>query len=190
MALIPTSFNLTPRYFPYSGLSDPARDLSHVPSGEVRFFATSESIPAPGVGNNNQLIVICQCPLNSAYVLIDLSLRISAVSGDVEFDDQMTALLADTGEAATRTYAIPIPFDSAGQAANQALEMKIYTAPVIPQVVVVPGSPSAAANLTIGAYNTTVDGDAHVMTFFARFLRYGIEQAHHYAVSTPQPVRP
>lgn len=192
MATITTSLTPSPRFFPYQGISDPNRDQSVVPRGELVFSGQREAITDGGVGNDQLLAINCQLPQNFSYVLTDVGLTIEMVDvGDTCLWDetvQLTALDAQT--VANRFLTTPYPGISTGNflELEGAAGRQVYAFNSLPRFVILPPAGDNASVL-ISAGNPTLNDNSSTATFLVRVLMYDISQAYHYEVNTPIPVR-
>lgn len=190
MTIIVTTQAPLQRYFPFTGASDLERARTEIPMREVRCISPRvNTIPTTGVGDNQQLDVDIILDRNYAYVLSDLFLRISADTGDT--NNWGAVVNASWRDAFTGAMVfIPMEMVSEGIAIVRDKQHRVYSITRNPQIVMIPNRADANPYLEIGAYNSTSNDVEYTTGFFARFMQYGIEQAHHYAVSTPTPVRP
>ena len=174
----------TQRYFPYEGIPiDPAIP---VPLGEVQCVNSNFTIPAPGAGNNQALDINCPLDKGWAYVLLECFASI-AVGGTNTWEVGLNTIWRD-GET-TNTMWIAVPMISEGIIEESGAEVITYYPPVIPDTVMRPNTPDDGAFFKAKAYNATINGGAATGRFYARFLRFGIQQAQHYGINFPIPVR-
>lgn len=194
MATTQTLVAPEPLVFPWQGLDDPLREISVVPRSEVRFQVTDGVITAGGAGNDQELIVQMTLPLNFAYAISEIFVRILPNTADAtnNFSDVAELVVTDSGPAATRAIGTFLP-------SNQALSsepiqniggIRCYCWSCLPKVIF---KPQASAGVPIFSQlritNDTDNDGTYNFDLFARFYTYDVDQSLHYASNTPTLVR-
>jgi len=128
---------------------------------------------------------------NYAYSLLDVYLQIQPGAGATNnFGNQANGQWADAVVGADRKLVTNFELHNEGVALSSAVELRQYTAVRTPQIVLLPALAAEQCQLNVAIYNATANDGAYSVDFIARFLQFGVEQAHHYRVNTPQLVRP
>lgn len=189
MATVTTTLVPPPIPFAYAGFPDVyLPDTSHA-AGDIRFQAFDQAIDLSGVGDNQALVVNMDLPSDYSYVLVDLTFGISSGTAATtnNWPLQMDCHLQDS--VTGHVFESWIALDSAGICLSASdRENLIYSAPRLPTPVVV-AVPGSMVRLQIQSFNETANDQAYLAHVFARFMRYTVVQATHYAVNTPIPVR-
>lgn len=186
MATDTTTVNPTQTRFSYAGIPAIPADLSPVPRGEIRCYATG-GIAAPGAGDNQQFVINIDLPVNSAYAVADYAVRL--LSGDANFNFPASLLGAFTNDVAAATVNVPIDMRSSAEFSTVGLAGRIYTPVRVPTIVMLPATAQSQVQLHSSAYNTTADDVPYSYVIFARLLEFAIEQSHRWEVNTPQLIR-
>lgn len=190
MADITTTFSITPQLLGFSGLDEAMRNNSQVPRQEVIYNVLDGDIPLTGVGDNQIISITTALPSGYAYVLAEVSMMLSAASGTTNgFADTFAGFVVDgvSGRNFQRFFEMTAPgLIIAGP--QTALPARCYSPRNLPQVVILP--PEGEVSLMALLIKNATAGDvAYKLNFFARFLMYDVNQAHHWAVNTPTLVR-
>lgn len=187
MAVITTAFTPTPSRFDFQGIPEPAEEKTSLPRAEVVFEASSQSIPAPGAGNNQRFTISCDLPSGYAYVFMDAGVLVSGASaGGNNFVDVLGSQFGRSSTSA-QFYA---QFKSEGITyGSSGLQQQLFRPLQRYSGVVMPMSPEAEPNMTVWGHNTTADDIAYVCNFKLRFLQFDIAQSYRVAVNAPIPVR-
>lgn len=189
MAIVQTTVNIDPVIFGFSGLGGMIQPQTEVPRGEVVYSTTNEAVTV-GTGDGQFLEIICNLPRNFAYVLMEIHLGITGVGVD-DWDEVALAALVDTKTPNGRSFNLQMQGTSNGlghrlPGSNFSFR-RLYTFEDYAKVLV----QGSAARLNVDLANDGL-GDLDQVAafeFYARFLMYDIDQAHHYQVNTPTPVR-
>jgi len=187
MATVTTTLTPDPRLFLYEGMPDAARQSSVAPVGEVEFIVHDESIASVGAGDNQAIDITCECPVNYAYALLDLSASISGVpTGNTNnWSTALTAFVSDSGFA-DRTFEWYLCMDNHGVSTNATnKQFRAYCPQRLPSIVVAGIQPQ----LQIQSFNTTAADSGYNLNLYARFLQFNVNQQHHFEVNTPIPTR-
>lgn len=191
MATVTTTITPDQEYFPFEGMPDSQRERSAIPMREVRLFKNGDTIPLTGAGDNQSVYFTSSLDRGYAYALVDIFISINcAVGATNNWDDVAIGYFADATTGSNRTKQIQFPLKTPGVASQEDAQFQCYYPPKIPQLIMIPAIPSELPILTVGTYNATANDVVATTQFFARFLQYSISQAHHFALSTPLPVRP
>lgn len=186
-----TATTLTPegKNFPLIGLTRYDYPSNYIPRSELLFTIQAGAVTVAGAGEDQRLIVNCNLPRGWAYVLLEASMRVGGV--DVaDWDDCATCeLYDDNGSGLNKKFIAHMQFCTDGIShTSTTLPQKTYAlAHAIGKVFKCDGSSFGRFQTII--MNTTVDGTVMAVDLYARFARFDLEQAHHYAVSTTVPVR-
>lgn len=171
----------------FTGLDTlPGQDRSRMPRGRIDFANSSSTITAGGA-EGQIWIVSCTLPENYAYVIQEVHSSIAGPIADIANWDT-TAL-----GGFTDTDNILISFDGVNVAGvtgvTVLLDNRQYTFDMPPKSIILADTGPTGTVLTVTHSNRTI-GDAEVAGgFFASFMMYDIEQAHHVLVNTPQLIR-
>lgn len=188
MALTTTTVNPTLEPFPYAGMPERQRGQTPIPSREMRCYTRDKSITAGGAGNEQRLVVQLDLPPNYAYVLVDLSCMLG-LAGSINWDAVIQGYLQDG--LTTVKSRIPMELFSHGITEYTAAgsERRVWIPEDIPRATLIPSVAGEQVRLHLETINSTQNDGAASFTFYARFLEFTIEQAHHWQVNTPEPVR-
>lgn len=174
--------------FPYAGITDLARDISDVPRREVRFAVIDGAIAAGGAGNTQTLRVNCLPEPNFAYVIIEAFANIDIV-GTNNFQAEAVYSITDDRADIARTYFWFNQMSGTAAVSAGGVKSKIYRAAQVPQLTVTPAAEGDGMQLQFTFTNFVENDNAYTYDFFCRLLQYDIEQANHFAVNSPSPVR-
>lgn len=189
MATVTTTITPTQAPFALAGLPDPERDHSMVPRREMRLYTLAAPIALTGVGDNQQVNIIANLPRNFAWRLIDLSFRIFPGAGDTNgFPASCLGLIGITNDALSAQLYYPFEMSRTAVAMASNIEYFAYRPLQLPREVWLPPEPNGVVQVGIYMYNTTANDVGYTLDFYGRALEYGVEQAHHWEVNTPQPV--
>lgn len=187
-----TTTNITPVAvpFPYSGMPDIMGQLTGVPRGEVSFFVDNVEVPLTTGGNDQRYNINCILPQGYAYVLRELFMLIHGTNSG-NWSDVAIANLQDAETNSLRDNLMPFEMFTNGllETGSATFARKAYTACQVPKQVLYPAAPQEGIKLEIINANTTVDQAVCNVQFNARFLQFDVEQANHFAVNFPAPVR-
>lgn len=176
---------------PYQGLTDPQRDLSAIPRGEIIFNGIGAAI-TDGDATGQVLRVRCVLPSSFAYALADVSLEISDNGTGANSFDDVARLSLDSQDPT----GLPIAFyqmKSEGlvnQAGTALYQNKVYT--------ICPGKPTfmlfndqgEAPEVQIQVTNRTGLETGLTAAFFVRMYQYDIAQVFNWEPNVAQLVRP
>lgn len=189
MTTISTNFTPTASYFPFAGKGALTRDRSDVPRAEVRFLENGAAVTLSGAGDDQRISVICDLPINFAYVISELHLKLSSVVNGVTvtWQDVASASFRDGGSPQQR-----IPFEGSSTGVSGPTQdqkaNRIYQFNNLP-LVIWKMAPGAMGNLQLTCHNINEEEPAVTMDFYARFLQFDLEQAIHYAPNVPTLTR-
>lgn len=182
-----TTTVLEAKPFMFTGLEGlPEQDRSRLPRGRID-FAESSVVIAEGALEIQLWIVSCTLPEGYAYAIQEVHSGVAGTLADVANWD--TAALGGF----TDTDNILISFDGVNVAGVTSISLtntqRMYTFDIPPKSIIVGSTGAAGTVLTVTHSNPTIGDAAIAGTFFASFMMYDIEQAHHVLVNTPQLVR-
>ncbi len=194
MAVITTAITPTQRLFPFSGYEDNQGNRSNFPRGEIWLTALGESITLSGVGDTQIVSLSSALPVNFAWCLVDMDMKISATVGDTYgFDLDFECRVSDSTSTPLRTFFSNIGLHSEGvNAAGSAgtVEEAVYHAPAgLFKGVILPATPAQQVELFLRGFNSTTNQGAYLLDFTARFLQFDIVQAHDLHVNNAIPTR-
>lgn len=189
MATVTTTLTPTQDYFPLTGPGDIDRSQSAIPRVEVRCQVSSGIVPATGAGDNQQLNIPINLSADYAYVLLEAHMRINRGSGNCNWDNVLTGYWSDQAAGGTITVFVPVEMVSQGQSMYAGVAFKGWVLSRVPQLVMMPASPSSTPQFFVSPYNSTANDSEYTVNFFARFTQYSITQAQYFAVNTPSAVR-
>lgn len=192
MAIVTTAFSPDGEPFAYSGLTDIARSSGVGASGELSFQEIKGTVLLSGAGDNQRVNVTCDCPPNFAYALQSCYMAIEAQTAatDIGFPDMCEVKIQNANAETDATQLIPFELISSGQAGTRATNTfrKSYGPRNLASVIVIP-LVGDNVSMTADFVNQTANDQAYEIYFYARFLRFTIDQANHYRVNSPIPVR-
>jgi len=198
MAAEQTTIVVAPRVFGFTSLDEAFQTRSDVPRAEF-VFADQSVISQPVDPMNLQAVVYeLELPFGFAYVIVELTLRITdqaAEGSSLDWGMAASLQLRDGTTSGNSSFSVDsvglrnAGFDTGGgDKPEDAVRGSVfYEFNKLPTVVVIARDPNGLASV---AMNSLVDDGAAVTArIFARFLQYDIRQAHHYQVNTPTLVR-
>lgn len=160
-----------------------------MPRSEIIYAGENEIVTLGGVGDEQRLDITCDLPQNFSYALAELHADISTAGGTTNtWDVDAIAFIVDaTGP--DRTVNVSMPVTAGGVVDDIVLPRRVYKLENPMKAVLVPPPNSTGAKLGITFNNDVQGAVGALVTFFIRFYQYDIEQAHHYAVNTPNLIR-
>lgn len=186
MATTATVIDPAPLQFPFIGIGVPAAQLATpIPSAEVSFVVNAEAVTVAAAGEDQSLQIRCFLERSFCWVLAECSMRITNADAN-EWDPEGIVNYSDSTQASL--VAIPLVLNSLNVIGLSASKVRNYQINNLPTKVIVPAS-TDSARLSVFLRNTTIDGAAGTVEFYARFLRYDRNQAQHWYVNTPQYIR-
>jgi len=186
MATITTTITPDPDPFQYQGLGDSIDSwASNRPSAEVLFLDPGSAVTKGGVADDQRLLIQCFLPRSFAWVLTELNFRMTATDAN-DWDSVARAFLQDGTAAPSWSSNIRIQNDGVSHNSSLALT-RSYFGTQLPKKVVIPSADDGL--LEIKLFNVNLDGVAATIQFFARFLRYDLNQAYLWGVNTPALIR-
>ncbi len=102
MAVITTTFTPTAELFPYTGLTQTVREQANLARAEVKFNIAGGTVPAPGAGNLQRILLDCVLPPGYAYTLLNITARVGASSNNF-WDVNAEAVFQDQAGAGAKT---------------------------------------------------------------------------------------
>lgn len=185
-----TTTNLTPaaELFGFTGLPGALQERSAVPRQEVIFNIIDGDITVAAGGADQDLSITCNLPVNFSYALMEVHLAINGADA-ADWGNSALAIWTD-GDATDRTIACLFEGTSKGVAGTSSSSFgalsRQYTFADKPTVILLPAN---EPKLVLKVANSTIDGAAMNTHFMARMLMFDIDQAHHWEVNTPMPIR-
>jgi len=174
--------------FPYRGMPDIVGQATGVPRGEISFSEPDGDITVAAAAEFQRLDVRCCLPIGYAYVFREMHLSLSgADSNDWSLFGHGT--FGDAETAGIRENSMLFEFASRGVIPIETNPRITYSYVNLPKQVVLPVSNAEGPIAILSIINPVADGTLMKFIFSARFLQFDIEQANHYAVNSPLPVR-
>ena len=184
MATTTTSLTPAASIFQYQGMPDILGERTRIPRAEINFNLDEAVVTVAGAGEDQALIITCVLPPGFAYAMREVHVGLKTANGD-DWDNTAWGQMAN-GAGATRTLFAPIQFASNGT--SRGITRRIWVVSEYVKQVMIP-VPGDGPEMGFSVSNTTIDGAAGTVSFFAAFLQFDIEQAHNFAVNNPLPIR-
>lgn len=189
MATVTTNFTVDPVVLPYIGPA-PFGDqwASAIPSAELMFPIVTQSITIATGGKDQLASIFCNLPGGWAYAFLECNMSI--FGGDsANWDSCAKARMVDGNTS--NNWRANFDMCSGGLfhagTASPGQTYQIDSASILKKIIIPPRD--NFAQFTVNVMNINLDESAVNLDFFARFLRFDINQAHLWAVNTPVPVR-
>lgn len=190
MAVTTTNFTPPPVVFPFLGLGQLGLDRSSVPRSELLFKEFGgDAITAGGVGNTQRSTIICNLPQNFAYAIAEIHISLRTIAGTTNSWNKHAKVLYSDAQASERTFKVPLALQSQGVTDTESDPTVVYSLVRNVNSVLVPPTGTMGQSLNITFNNAVEDAPETTLVAFIRVYQFDIEQAHHYAVNTPQLVR-
>lgn len=188
MATTDTTITVTPSNFPLIGYNALDGFANYIPRSELLFKSGSTAVTVAGAGEDQRILASCILPRGWAYVFLEATMRMD--NPDVaDWDDcaglELSDSIADPNFLCHMTFCNPSGEISHGSTAQ--FWKSYYVHNPVNKVFLCDGADDG--RLRIILMNTTIDGTAGSVHIYARFARFDLNQAHHFAVSAPMPVR-
>lgn len=195
MAITTTSFTPEPQLFPWSGLSDPARERSDVPRQEVWFIENFAAITAGGAGNEQHVDFTCSLPRNFSYALTDLSFGLvapAAGSSGNNFEVGANVIVQD-GSSTTLSNQFSLQGLTAVSTFLAGGKQELcWCMPddCMPSMIFKAAEPTSSNVVLNGnMFNWSQNDGVYLFYLMARFLMFDYNQAYHWAPNTPTLTR-
>ncbi len=189
MAIEQTSLSPLPTIFPFLGLDQLGLDRSNVPRAEVIYSGILQVVAASGVGDTQRLDITCELPQNFSYAMAECHIDITTAAGTLNtWNDDGILFLVDANNPA-RSIFVSSPLHSQGVIDTEMTPKHVYNLENIMKGVLVPPPNSIGAKVGLTFNNTTEGSVAATTSFYIRLYQFDIEQAHHFAVNTPDLIR-
>jgi len=186
MATTATSITITAKNFPYIG---PHQSYGMLPSAEILFVDDTDIIVAAS-GRDQLLDITMNLPKGWAYVMVEGNIEIAGADA-ADWDDCLRCQVRDIQPAGSFTFSANLTLcNIPGEtwSSDTSIKGKTYqVVDVLKKVIICDGA--VDGRVFVHGMNRVVDGAAGFTETFFRFLRFSLEQAHHFAISTPIPVR-
>jgi len=190
-----TEFSPSPERFSFIGLPPGYnQDASAIPipAAQISFRVYGGTIAAAAGAADQSFRIHCLLREGYAYILNDVSMYLTdAEAGDIaDWGTKVTAYTSNVadGETGESPWLAGVPMEGINVInGSTALGAGIYTPARIPQNIIIPNS--ANAELHLNMFNAQTDGGPITLYLLATFLEFSIQQAHHWAINTPWPVR-
>lgn len=183
MATTATLFTLAGKPFPFIGIGVSAAQLiTPIPSAEIVFNLILGTVTVAAAGEDQSVLVNCPLPRSFCYVLVELNMRMIGANAGNWGKGPMATLLDSASDPSTQ---ISLQLENnQGGASSSAIGAFTYQVAHVPPKLIVPLEIDNAL-LQIFMQNSTIDGAAGTLDFYARFLRYDRNQAQYWQVNTP-----
>lgn len=191
MATVTTTIAPTLKLFPFTGFTEPYAERTSAARAEVLASARNQVVAAAGAGDNQEVSVVIDLPVNFAYALVDycLSINNSAAGATYNFARNGSLFLFDTTGAAGRTLDVPIGLEGV-EAVNDEDKPQVFYRPFnVWKGIVQAAAPGSQVRAIAELFNTTAADGAYAVDISARFIQYDVTQRHNFAVNSPQLVR-
>ncbi len=159
-----------------------------IPQAEIAFIEQNAAVIISGVGDNQLISIVAALPRGFAYILAEANMNLNSADVDA-WQDSARFRIKDAGSGPRWT--VHQRFEASANVINNATSSfnKVYELVHTPVQKVIIGDLDAAPELVIQVMNLTTDQAAGTLDFFCRFLQFELNQAYHWAVNTPWPVR-
>lgn len=161
-----------------------------IPMAELNFVSVGGTLTEAAAGQDQCAIIACNLPKGYAYIFAGAEMDIQeAEAGDIaDWNLDWRSYLLNTGTAGGEQWLAGIKM-TGDRAYNfsATLQGRIFKAQPISKVVI-PVYDTDALYQVQGC-NVTIDGGPMTLYFLATFLQFDLNQAHHWAMNTPIPVR-
>lgn len=184
MADVTSSFSPDPIIRPFEGYPlAPDRAMGNNPSpvAELVFALQTQSIAAPGAGNNQVISITSSLPPNYGYAVTDISASLKSAVGAA--NNWPLSLVANLG-GDDFTDSIELHADALVEGGAGA-QVSVYRAMRLPNYVFT----AASGVLASSGRNTTANDGAYTFWFYFRALMYSIAQVKNISVNTPTLTR-
>lgn len=187
-----TATTLTPDYIrePFIGLPPQLSTLqSPIPQAELSFVTFQGSVTAAASTEDQLLTINCVLPTGYAYIFQGASLLLEETeAGDLAaWDQDFGTFLRNTNVAGPRRWLAGLKF-AGGELYDRtaALKARIFVCPGYNKLI---RATNGDGLFSAAGRNVTIDEGAVTVYFVANFLEFDLNQARHWAVNTPIPVR-
>lgn len=184
MATTTTTVAMQGTTFPYIG---PTQGYLGVPVAELLFFQAA-AITVAGSGEDQILNITMALPKGWAYVLSELNFEISGADA-ADWDDCVRCQIRDS--VASPSFSANLTLCSVpGETWSTSTAIKGKTYQLLdPLKKTIISNQAGDGRVFLNVMNRVIDGAAGNTEIFCRLLRYSLEQAHHFSVNNPMPVR-
>lgn len=191
MATTQTFLQPAPQRTGYIGLG--LNDVSSlIPQAEVNFILRADTVIEAAAGKDQQLIIRCDLPAGFAYIFQGAQLLCDETeAGDMaDWNTDLRSFLQNTTAAAPAQgrWLYPLSF-TGGDLVNNSAVLKSRTFIAEAQSKLVIPLFGTVARMDSAFWNVVIDGGALTINFVAKFLEYDLNNAYHWAINTPIPVR-
>lgn len=191
MATTATNFVPSPLRTAFIGLP-PVFDTIQTPIPQAELnFVVNATVTAAASGEDQSLKVTCDLPQGYGYIFRGCEIMFDeAEVGDVEaWSTDWRAFLKNTTAATgVGSWLAGVKLTSAVvYDLSSTLSGVILTAPGLSKILIPVLGEDGRFQVT--SRNTTIDEGPMTLVFLATFLQFDLNQAHHWSVNTPFPVR-
>lgn len=187
MAVVNEQIDLELMHFPWRNPPLEETAYSNLPAGEVRFGTISQTLTAPGAGNEQSVTMSCELPQNYAYVLLELYAAIAAPAAGAtgnNFEPGAFGILIDAPASNVANQGVFFGDTAHGSTFfTNGVENLCWNFTRLPNLVLIAGSTTGL--LQCNFMNFTQNETGYSITFHARLARYSINQAYNVEVNTP-----
>lgn len=189
MATTTTTF--TPAYNrqAYIGFGFQGSLETPIPQAELNFIIYGETVTEAAAGLDQAIIVNCDLPAGYAYISrgVNVLLEDQEVGDIADWDTDWRAFAVNSLVASPSRWLSGIPLEGGLSWFHSAtLSGRTFKADAFPKLINCNDGPGL---LRGGLINPTIDGGPMALYWVASFLEFDLNQARHWAVNTPIPVR-
>lgn len=192
MAIVTTTFTVSPSPYSFSGITDLVRSGTYAAQGEIAFSELSGDLSGAGVGNESRLLSIMDCPANFAVALMDFSLSITGdtAASTNNWPDRIQARVQNSVSLQTADQLGSIEMLSHGETNTgpTGFLKKTWSPCKLPTGIFRPLS-GDNVRCVVDSINDTANDQDYTLDLYVRFLQYTIEQANQWEVNSSRPVR-
>lgn len=188
MATTTSSFTPYARPHPWKGITDPAREFSAAPRGELRFSVDGGTVTAAAAGNDQRIAVTCNLPIGFAYTFAECFMRTNLAAADQGDWDTIAQIAYMNGSNTNDPDYVEIFFPQKMVSGTVSGTLNLFDPPEMPKITLQPIG-NEAASVQWNLYNLVIDGGAGALDFFARFYIYDYEQGNAYEMNSPALIR-
>lgn len=165
---------------------------SNAPRAEKIFSITgANNVTAAAGGEDQRINTTLVLPKGFAYVLVEFHATLFGLDDIADWDPAAFVVLKDTTDFATVTQFAGLPCEKSSiwhvAPTQGGAEYTIPTEMLLKKTVI--PHMNNDADMDFALSNIIADGGVMTFRLLARFLVYDINQAHHYEVNAPVPIR-
>lgn len=189
MAITTTTVTVPSRYFPWRAPREEGR--TDIPRGELLFSAVEQTITAGGVGNEQQLFVAINFPVNFAFAISEFRVAIDSAAGNTNNFETMGACVVKGTSAATGLYEYWAKMNAVA-AAGGTFDAATFQEAMIydlgedaPKMMIKADEANQNGQIRAWFRNLTQNDAAYEANIFCRCLVYDVSQAYDWRSNSP-----